>query len=159
MWAALPALFTLGWFAVAAAPANNPVTESCEHPQGQPDWPSAMSYDARWAQDSLVIDFEVAPCFHAYPADSTRGQPLHLELHAAKGLRAKGPAAYPKGKKEQGPFGDRVVLRGRGQIRLPVQRSQPQAQTLKATLHFHACTDRACGPPQHVKLAVSVPAA
>lgn len=159
MWAALPTLLSLSLPMIAIPATAGDDAESCEHLGGQPDWPAAVSYNARWAEQGLVVDLEVAPCFHAYPADSTSGQPLHLKLHPAKGLHTAGPVTYPPGKKEQGPFGDRVVLRGRGQIHMTVHRSQSRAQTLKATLHFHACTDRACGPPQHVELNVRIPAA
>lgn len=135
-----------------AAPSVALAAADCEDVAANPDWDKAFRFQTVAEGGRLVVEFEVAPCFHAYGPKTPSGQPLALELlgHA---FRASGPAKMPSGIEEKGPFGRRVVIRGKGRIVLPIERRDAEAEKVKAKLHYHVCTDTACGPPRHVSFS------
>ena len=137
----------------ALAPAAG-LAATCDDAKASPDWDRAFRYAVSATEDRLVVEFEVAPCFHAYAPDSETGQPLAVELTGGD-FSAAGPTKYPRGVQEEGPFGRRVVIRGKGRIVLPLSRVDRDASRVQAELHYHVCTDNACGPPRHVKIAAA----
>lgn len=141
-------------FALSLTPAAA-LAAGCEDVEANPDWDAAFHYAARLVEDRLVVDFEVAPCFHAYGPKTETGEPLELRL-LDEGVSAAGPARYPKGVREQGPFGPRVVIRGKGRIVLPLEHLDEAPDAVKAKLRYHVCTDNACGRPRQVDLRVPV---
>lgn len=139
--------------ALLATPAF--ASSECEDVEASPDWDRAFRYTPKVSGDRLVIDFEVAPCFHAYGPKTESGQPLSVEL-TGEAFAAAGPAKVPEGVIEEGPFGRRIVIRGKGRIVLPIEKKDAEASRVKAKLHYHVCTDNACGPPRHVAISAKV---
>lgn len=152
-------VWTLGALLLGLAlslPTPAAAASQCADVDRDPDWGRAFEYTATLSEGALQIDFEVAPCFHAYGPNTKSGKPLKVALRPGAGFEATGPAKYPKGTQEEGPFGPRTVIRGPGTIILPVHPTRPEAHTLKAVLQYHACTDSACGPPQQAELSIEL---
>ena len=126
--------------------------------QNPPDFASAFHHAVRYerAQRSLVVELQIAPRFHAYTVGEKIGRPLLLELAPDSDFLADGPVAYPKGTTKDLPIGRSVIVEGRAEISVGLRPKGESKGTIKGTLRYHVCTDRACDRPRTAPFSVGV---
>jgi DsbC/DsbD-like thiol-disulfide interchange protein len=122
--------------------------------------PSPSELDGQpGARLSLVVDVTPKPGIHVYAPGSKDYIPITVKLNAQPQLKA-GKVAYPKS--EMMTFADEKVpvfekpFRLTQEVTLDKSAKAGDTVTVAGTVHYQACDDRVCYPPESAPVSWTV---
>jgi hypothetical protein len=116
-------------------------------------WMWSHTAVAEGDQFKLAFLPQLAEGFHVYAPNEKRMSPFKIEFELPEGIEITQPITYPKPDEKEDPFLKIKVLQYENDI--PIQAIQfkakdglkPSTLEVKAKLHFQACNDSLCYPP------------
>jgi hypothetical protein len=113
-------------------------------PTREPDWNHAISVQARFEGEALLVIADVAPGFHVYGAMEDISRPLAVFVDQLPDLAVPIPDGERRTLSEA--LGPAWVLEGRVSLRAGLPPDAPDH--LSGVLDYQVCTDAMCAPPE-----------